>query len=115
MRQRLFVSIAVLGVALGVAGCDIDTTNVPLAYLKQAKVAVEHRDAAAATAALDHAEGQWLDRNTPYGDPFFTLEPEALREMGRARQAIAMGRWGDAEYYVAAAMTHPTMLTPGAL
>jgi hypothetical protein len=110
---RLAAASVLVMAALGAVGCALDMTNLPITYLKQAKVAVQHHDAAAATAAINEAENRWLGSNTPYGNPNVPSDPEALREMGRARQAIAMGRWGDAEYYVNTAMTHPSMLTPG--
>ncbi len=113
MFRSLRSALVLSGIALLGAGCGLDQTDVPLAYLKQAKLAVQKHDAAAATSAINSAENEWLGRNTPYGTYYLPIEPEALREMGRALQAISMQRWDDAEYYVTTAMTHPSMQTPG--
>ncbi len=89
-----------------------ENPNTAHPYLERARAAVQQRDAKAALAQIDQAEAIWLGTNTPYGNPFVTSDPDALREMARARQSVQMGRWGDAEYYVRTAMTHPSTTIP---
>lgn len=83
-----------------------------MAYLKKAQVAVQAHDATTAVANLNQAETAWLGGATPYRDPQIDIDPEALREVARARQAVQMGLWGDADYYVRTAMTHPSTIAP---
>jgi hypothetical protein len=101
--------------AVAVAGCVSYTAQqaqLPQAYLQNALAAVKARDANTAIAQINLAETTWLGANTPYGDPQIDIDPEALREIGRARQSVEMGRWGDAEYYVRTALTHPSTIQP---
>jgi hypothetical protein len=105
-----------LACGIAVAGCaslTADQSNTARPYLLRALAAVQRQDAAVALAQLAEAESVWLGSNTPYGNPFIVSDPEALREMGRARQSVQMGRWGDAAYYVRAALTHPSTVIPG--
>ena len=81
-------------------------------YLQQARQAVLARQATPALAALDQAQSIWIYQQTPVRPPGVSVEPEVLREMARARQAVEMGRWHDAAYYINAALTDPTVLGP---
>ena len=101
------------GIALGgCAGMLAEDPNTAHPYLERALAAVQQRDAKVALAQIDRAEAIWLGTNTPYGNPFVTSDPDALREMARARQSVQMGRWRDAEYYVRTALTHPSTTMP---
>ncbi len=97
---------------LGVSACVLNPDRLPRTYLLQARQAVRAHDAPAALAALNQAESLWLNGNRPSSAPF-GFDPEALRDMGRARQSVQMGRWGDAEYYVRTAIAQPTVIVPG--
>ena len=105
--------IAALLVGIGLGACAVDPARLPKTYLLQARAAVQARDAPAALAALDRAESLWINANIPFSSPFFGYDPEALRDMGNARAAIRMGRWGDADYYVRTAIRQPTVVRPG--
>ena len=102
-------------VGLGLSACAVDPALLPKTYLLQAQQAVKAHDAPAALAALDHAEALWISANTPFSTPFFGFDPEALRNMGNARAALNMGRWGDADYYIRTAIAQPTVVNPGHL
>jgi hypothetical protein len=104
---------ALLG--LSVAACASymsQQDELAMAYLKKAQAAVAARDATTAIANLNQAETAWLGGATPYRDPQINIDPEALREVARARQAVEMGLWSDADYYVRTAMTHPSTIAP---
>lgn len=114
-RSRLLAALG-LGIGLALSGCasyEAQQATLPHAYLEQALQAVHEHDRTKALAALNQAENAWLGRNIPFTDAFFTFDPEAMREMGRARQSIEMGRWDDADYYIRTALTHPSTITPG--
>ncbi len=111
---RTLVAALLLSASLGLAGCaPVDPNDLPRTYLEQALKAVQAHDAPTALAALNHAESLWIGANVPFSDAFFNFDPDAMREMARARQSVQMGRWGDAEYYVRTALTHPSVVTPG--
>jgi hypothetical protein len=102
---------AMLCGGLGAAACAVDPARLPKTYLLQAQQAVQARNAPATLAALDQAQSLWLSANYPA--PFFQYDPEALRDIGNARAAVQMGRWGDAEYYVRTAIAQPSVVRPG--
>ncbi len=109
MRAILLVGALVLGDCAGMLAEDPNTAHP---YLERALAAVQQRDTKTALTQIDRAEAIWLGSNTPYGNAFVSSDPDALREMARARQSVQMGRWGDAEYYLRTAMTHPSTTTP---
>lgn len=104
---------AQLCAGLALTDCAVDPARLPRTYLLQAQQAVKGRDAPAALAALDRAEAVWVSANTPFPTPFFGFDPEALRDIGSARVAVNMGRWGDADYYVRTAIAQPSVVRPG--
>ncbi len=111
-RKRLGAAWA-LPLALGVVACAQDARVPPTkSYLQQAQVAVGQRNRAEALASLDRAESLWISHNVPFSSPFFTFDPEALRDIARAKQSIDLGRWDDANYYVSTALRDPSILTP---
>ncbi len=115
VRYSVAKIVAASLIALSVGGCASymsQQDELAMAYLKKAKAAVAERDANTAIANLNQAETAWLGGATPYRDPQIDIDPEALREVARARQAVQMGLWGDAEYYVRTAMTHPSTIAP---
>ena len=115
IRPRWFPAL-LIGAGPVLGGCALTAAqqaDLPHTYLEQALAAVQARDAKTAIDDINKAENAWLGRNSPFSDPFFTFDPEAMREMARARQSVEMGRWGDAEYYVRTALTHPSTLVPG--
>jgi hypothetical protein len=102
-------------ISLSLAGCasyGAQQDELPMAYLQKAMVAVKARNAEAAIAQIDQAETAWLGANYPHGAAEITIDPDAVRDIGRARQAVQLGLWGDAEYYVRTAMTHPSAIQP---
>ncbi len=111
VRRSLAATLLCGGLAL--SACAADPYRLPKTYLVIAQEAVKTRDAPAALAALNQAEGLWLSGNSPLSSPFVPFNPEALRNMGNARVAIQMGRWGDAEYYIRTAITQPSVVQPG--
>lgn len=112
MRRSLLAAMLLSG-GLAVSACAVDPARLPKTYLLQAKEAVKAHDAPRAMAALDHAESLWLSANYPAPGPFLGYDPTALRNMGAARQAVRMERWGDADYYIRTAIAQPSVVTPG--
>jgi hypothetical protein len=101
-----------LAAGLGVAACG-QNDLLAQAYLRQAQTAIAEHRQTAAIAAIDRAESVWLGRNTVRGYSVVPVEPEVLREMARAKESVQMQNWDDASYYIASALTHPSILTPG--
>jgi len=54
----------------------------------------------------------WRHNNTAPADPMIFQPIEVLQNIQHARQAVGMGRWQDAHYYIATALTHPSTITP---
>ena len=114
LRSRLLTALVVAG-GLALSGCTYSAeqqADLPHTYLEHALQAVQAHDAAKALADLNQAENAWLGRNVPFTDPFFNFDPDAMREIARARQSVELKRWGDAEYYIRTAMTHPSTIWP---
>ena len=114
MRKTLFALAALSGVALAMPALAEGIT--PDTYLSQALRFVQQHRQHQAVAAVDNAENVLLEPPTPY--EFHSTrdlpgEPEVIRQFGRAREAIQERRWSDAEYYIRAAMTHPSADLPG--
>lgn len=104
-----------IGPALALAACaslETENPNMPHYWLEQALTAVKAHDSKTALADIDKAEALWEGSNVPFSDTMFGFDPDAMREMARARQAVQAGQWGDAEYYVRTAATHPSTVTP---
>lgn len=113
-RRVLMASMLLAGVAAQ-AGCSnltADNPNTARPYLVAALKAVEQRDAPTALADIDKAESVWIGTNVPFSSPFLDFDPDAMRNMARARQSVEMRRWSDAEYYVRTALTHPSVVMP---
>jgi hypothetical protein len=102
-----------LCVGPGLSACVLNPDRLPRTYLLQAQQAVKAHDAPNAVAALDRAQTLWLSGNNPALARPFGYDPTALRNMGGALEAVKMGRWGDAEYYVRTAIAQPSVVTPG--
>ena len=113
MQRTRLTAAGLLAASLFVGGCASDAfAPKTKAYLEQARQAVEARNAPAAIDAIYRAENEWIGNNVPFTNVFFQFDPEALRDMARARQSGESGRWNDAEYYIDAALTHPSVVTP---
>lgn len=107
--------MAAAGLAALLVGCALprpDPAELPRTYLDKAQQAVAARDSASALAALDRAAALWRRNNTEPVDPMIFQPSEALLNIQHARQAVGMGRWQDAQYYIATALTHPSTITP---
>jgi hypothetical protein len=103
------------GLCLAPAACTLvheDAAGEPHTYLEQAKQAAAAHDAPRTIAALNEAERLWVANNGSYGNPAIDTPAEVLTQIFRARQAVQMGRWSDANYYIAAALTHPSTIIP---
>lgn len=114
MRMTLFASAALLGVALAVPAVAAGAT--PDDYLAQALRYIQLHQQSQAAAAVDTAENVLLEPPTPYefrGTRRLPGEPQVIRDVGRAREAIQERRRNDAEYYIDAAMSHPSAHLPG--
>lgn len=114
-RRRIAAAVLLAGLALAAAGCSLtaaEQATLPHTYLEQARHAADARDAAGTIAALDKAQSAWEGANTPYGNPQVVVDPDVLREIARARQSVQMQRWGDAQYYIGAALSHPSTINP---
>lgn len=116
MIRTSAVACLLAAFVVGPGGCASYANQqgeLPMAYLQQAQQAVAVRNADKAISDLDAAESAWLGANYPYGNPTeLVTDPEALRDIARARQAVQMQLWGDAAYYVTTAMTHPSAIQP---
>jgi hypothetical protein len=112
MAKMTLAAVIMLTVLASCSSYDAEEASLPHTLLNQALQAVQAHDSEKALDALNKAENAWLGTNVPFSDAFFNFDPEAMREMGRARQSIQMQRWADAEYYIRTAMTHPSTLTP---
>ncbi len=115
VSRSVVLAAILLGGSVALAGCAslvADQSNTPRPYLVQALHAVQQRDAPSALADLNKAESLWIGANVPFSDVTFGFDPDAMREMARARQSVQMERWGDAEYYIRTALTHPSVVTP---
>lgn len=107
--------MAAAGLAALLGGCALprpDPAELPRTYLEQAQQAVAARDSPGALAAIDHAAALWRRNNPETGNPMIFQPNETLQAMLHARQAVGMGRWQDANYYIATALTHPSTITP---
>ncbi len=113
-RRMAMVAILLAGVAAqaGCASLTADNPNTARPYLVAALKAVQQHDAPTALAQIDKAESIWIGVNVPFSSPFFEFDPDAMRNMARARQSVEMRRWADAEYYVRTALTHPSVVMP---
>ncbi len=115
MFRRVMVVLMSVAGAAALAGCaslTAENPNTPHPYLVAALKAVQQRDATAALADIDKAESIWIGTNVPFSDAMFGFDPDAMRDMARARQSVQMQRWADAEYYVRTALTHPSVVMP---
>ncbi len=112
MAKLSLAALLTLTVLASCASYDAQQASLPHTLLTQALQAVKAHDSDKALDALNKAENAWLGTNVPFSDAFFNFDPEAMREMGRARESIQMQRWDDAEYYIRTAMEHPSTLTP---
>ena len=108
-----------LAAGLALAGCGaLGSQNTeygpinPRQELQAARQAVQAQDGTKAIDALNLAERDWLGRNNSIGNPELAQEPVVLREIGNARDAVRLQRWGDAIYYIDAALTHPSADIP---
>jgi hypothetical protein len=112
MRKTLFVSAALMGLAL--AAPVVAQEMTPDDYLAQALRYVEQHHANRAITAVNTAEAVLLQPPTPYEMRPARLvgEPQVIREVALARDAIQDGNWGQAEHYINAAMSHPSANMP---
>lgn len=115
VRKSVTAFVLASLLAWSVAACAsyaAQEDELAMAYLKKAQKAVQAKDAETATANLYQAENAWLGANYPYENPQINTDPDALRDIGRAIQSVRMGLWGDADYYIRTAMTHPSAIQP---
>jgi hypothetical protein len=108
MRRMLFASATALGVAFVAAG--LAQAASPDDYLMQARQAVRAHHALTALMAVNNAENELL-RSGAAEEQRSTRdvgEPEVIRQMARAREAIQGRHWQQAETYINDAMTHPS-------
>jgi hypothetical protein len=118
-RRAASAHAAILMLGLALAGCGAlgaqntaaGTTN-PRQALQAARQAVQAQDGTKAAAALDRAEQDWLAGNNAIGNPELAQAPAVLREIGNARAAVRLQRWGDAVHYIDAALSHPSAAIP---
>jgi len=106
--------LLVLGGALLLAACAgaiPEQHSATRSYLQQARRAVQDHDTASASAALDEAEGAWLEATDARGNPIVHHERPALRAIGTARSAVRTGNWAAASYGIDAAL-HETAAGP---
>lgn len=109
-RRRTPLAL-LLSAGIALAACAMGHSPVETA-LSQAQKAVQAKDGAAATAALDRAQNAWLAANTSVENPQFPQEGTALQQIGEAREAVRQKLWDQASYYIRTAMDHASDLTP---
>ncbi|MBN9509703.1 MAG: hypothetical protein J0I21_11390 [Alphaproteobacteria bacterium] len=102
MKRTLFVPAGALALVLAAAGA---AQASPQSYLQAAAQAVQGQHRGQALAALDRAEADALDRQpqATRGDQEAEDSP-FLRQIGRARQAVAERDWGNAATSITEAM-----------
>ena len=115
MRQTLFASAAVFGLAL--AAPSLAQGMTPEQYLQQALTAVQGHHPVTALTAVNNAENELL-RSSVVEEAHGThdtaqAEPPAIRQTARAREAIQERHWRQAETYIREAMAHPTTSQAG--
>ena len=120
MNKIVLSAVALLSMGMVAAACAAQTSqsqssqSMPLPLLAQARTAVEQHQQQQAYQLVDHAQDVWEKNNGAWNwNPYLASEPDELRQMARAKQAIQMQNWKAAEYYIDAAATAPTMVTPG--
>ncbi len=113
--RRALGRAAAGGLAALLAGCAALAPNpaeLPSTYLHQAQQLVAARDGAGALAALDRAVMLLQQNNPAPAEPMVVGPSEVMMNIMHARQAIGMGRWQDAHYYITTALTHPSTVSP---
>jgi hypothetical protein len=102
MKRVLLTTAGALGLVLGAASIAQAT---PQAYLQAAAQAVQSQHRNQALAALDRAEADALDvQPQPTRGGEEAQDSPLLREIGRAREAVAQRNWAGATTSIAAAI-----------
>ena len=113
---RTIVAATLLGGLVALGGCALSPeqeATLPHTYLEHALQAVQAHDKATALREIDAAENSWSQRNAAYTLPTLPFPPPIVSDFGSARLSVEREQWGQAEYYIRAALTHPSTLTPG--
>lgn len=110
MLRRVAAAALLFGIGSGVAGCTLPGSYATVGYLQQAQDATRAHRTDAALSALDAAQNAWLAGNAATPNPVVHHERQALRNIGLARASVRQGRWGDAGYYIGAALRDPSTL-----
>jgi hypothetical protein len=108
MHKTIFAAGTLLGFAL--AWPALAQGSSPEQFLMQARTAVQAHHAMTALMAVNNAENELL-RSGAAEEQRSTRdvgEPEVIRQIGRAREAIQQRHWQQAETYINDAMSHPS-------
>jgi hypothetical protein len=100
MRGTLLLSAVLLGLPLAVPA----HAQTPDQNLQRAQMALQQHEQYSALAALDRAEADFLELQTPQSRSDQPGESPVVREIGRAREATRLGQWSQASEYVAMAL-----------
>lgn len=115
MRKTLFAGAATLG--LMIAGQAFAQGMTPEQYLSQAKQAVQQHHTLTALTAINNAENELLKSGAAEEDrgarDTGKADPGVIRQIGRAREAVQMHHWKQAETYINEAMSHPSASSAG--
>jgi hypothetical protein len=102
MKRVLLTTVGALGLVVGAAGFAQAT---PQTYLQAAAQAVQSQHRNQALAALDRAEADALDvQPQPTRGDEEAQDSPLLREIGRAREAVAQRNWASATSSINEAM-----------
>ncbi len=110
MRKTLFAGAAAFGLMM--AGKAFAQGMTPEQYLSQARQAVQQHRTMTALTAINNAENELLKSGVADEDrgarDVGKAEPAVIRQMARAREAVQMHHWKQAETYLSDAMAHPS-------
>lgn len=110
MRKTLFASAALFGLA--VSGMALAQGTTSETYLRQAQQDIRQHHTNRALMSLNNAENELLRSGAAEEDRGVRnvgrADPEVVRQMARAREAVQEGHWQQAETYISDAMSHPS-------
>ncbi len=113
MRTIIVASAAVLGVVLAAPAGFAQTTATPEQNLSMAQQEAGQHHPLRAIQALDRAEaallesGASMEQRSPRD--VASEEPESVRQIARAREALQNRQWAQADDYIMQAMGHPSV------
>jgi hypothetical protein len=106
------LAVAAAGALLTLAGPSFAQSMSPAQWLDRAQQEVSAHHRYRALQAIDSAEGELLAGKSALQKQStrdIDGDPEVVRQMGRAREALEQGQWDQARTYIREAMNHPSV------